>query len=102
MIWVPNQPKRTTKDTQEPSMPHNKLYMQVMTPIRDITLYLAVGAAIGIISNATGCTAIVATQLDQDIATSATEPLAAFKAANAHANKFIADNRTDIPRYTNP
>lgn len=26
----------------------------------------------------------------------------AFRAANAHANKFIADNRTDIPKYTNP
>lgn len=28
--------------------------------------------------------------------------LIVFRAANAHANKFIADNRTDIPKYTNP
>lgn len=30
------------------------------------------------------------------------DALISFRAANAHANKFIADNRTDIPKYTNP
>ena len=52
-----------------------------------------------VVSNTTGCTDYVFTQLDKDIATTATHPVdnyerqLEFKQSNEHANRFLANNR---------
>lgn len=52
-----------------------------------------------VVSNITGCTDYVFTQLDKDIATTATHPVdnyerqLEFKLATEHANQFLASNR---------
>ena len=52
-----------------------------------------------VVSNTTGCTDYVFTQLDKDIATTATHPVdnyerqLEFKQATEHANQFLASNR---------
>ena len=52
-----------------------------------------------VVSNTTGCTDYVFTQLDKDIATTATHPVdnyqrkLEFKQANEHANKFLENNQ---------
>jgi len=53
------------------------------------------GPTLGIVLTLVGCTSFVMKQLDQDIATSTSEPLASFKQSNEHANDFLARNRKD-------
>ena len=67
-------------------MPHSLAHMQAIGAI------LALAALVGCVSTNR---AVEANPPHDD-------ELKAFRAANAHANKFIADNRTDIPKYTNP
>lgn len=63
---------------------------------------LARTQAIGIILALTALVGCVSTNHAVESKTTPDDALMAFHAANAHANKFIADNRTDIPKYTNP
>lgn len=63
---------------------------------------LARTQAIGIILALTALVGCVSTNPATEANPPADDELMAFRAANAHANKFIADNRTDIPKYTNP
>lgn len=58
--------------------------------------------AIGIILALTALVGCVSTNHTIEANPSLDDELKAFRAANAHANKFIADNRTDTPKYTNP
>lgn len=63
---------------------------------------LAHTQAIGMILALTALVGCVSTNHTIEAKTTPDDELTAFRAANAHANKFIADNRTDIPKYTNP
>lgn len=63
---------------------------------------LAHTQAIGIILALTTLVGCVSTNHAVEANPPRSDELMAFRAANAHANKFIADNRTDIPKYTNP
>lgn len=63
---------------------------------------LARTQAIGIILALTALVGCVSTNHAVEANPPADDELTAFRAANAHANKFITDNRTDIPKYTNP
>lgn len=63
---------------------------------------LARTQAIGIILALTALVGCVSTNHAVESKTMPDGELLAFRAANAHANKFIAGNRTDIPKYTNP
>ena len=63
---------------------------------------LARTQAIGIIVALTALVGCVSTNHAVEANPPLDDELKAFRAANAHANKFIADNRTDIPKYTNP
>ena len=63
---------------------------------------LARTQAIGIILALTALVGCVSTNHAVEANPPPDGELMAFRAANAHANKFIADNRTDIPKYTNP
>lgn len=63
---------------------------------------LARTQAIGIILALTALVGCVSTNHTVEVNPSPDDELKAFRAANAHANKFIRDNRTDIPKYTNP
>lgn len=58
--------------------------------------------AIGIILALTALVGCVSTNRAIEANPPPDDELMAFRAANAHANKFIADNRTDTPKYTNP
>ena len=58
--------------------------------------------AIGIILTLTALVGCVSTNHTIEANPPPDDALISFRAANAHANKFIADNRTDIPKYTNP
>lgn len=62
-------------------MPHSKPHKQVATPIWR-ALMLAIAAA-----SLAGCAIAPPDKTDQ--------ALVAFRAATAHANEFIANNRTD-------
>lgn len=63
---------------------------------------LAHTQAIGIILALTALVGCVSTNHAVEAKTMPDDALMAFRVANAHANKFITDNRTDIPKYTNP
>lgn len=63
---------------------------------------LARTQAIGIILALTALVGCVSTNHAVEANLPADDALMAFRVANAHANKFITDNRTDIPKYTNP
>lgn len=63
---------------------------------------LACTQAIGIILALTALVGCVSTNHAVEANPPTDDELKAFRAANAHANKFITDNRTDIPKYTNP
>lgn len=63
---------------------------------------LARTQAIGIILALTALVGCVSTNHAVEDNRPPDDALMAFRAANAHANKFITDNRTDIPKYTNP
>ena len=63
---------------------------------------LARTQAIGIILALTALVGCVSTNHAVEVKPTADDALISFRAANAHANKFIADNRTDVPKYTNP
>lgn len=63
---------------------------------------LARTQAVGVILALTVLAGCVSTNHTIEANPTPDDELIAFRAANAQANKFIADNRTDIPKYTNP
>lgn len=63
---------------------------------------LACTQAIGIILALAALVGCVSTNHAVEANPPPDDALISFRAANAHANKFITDNRTDIPKYTNP
>lgn len=63
---------------------------------------LARTQAIGIILALTALVGCVSTNHVVEANPPPDDALISFRVASAHANKFIANNRTDIPKYTNP
>ncbi|WP_131667420.1 hypothetical protein [Psychrobacter pygoscelis] len=76
-------------------MSKDELIQELLGAVEQIIVGLMCVGVILIVCAITGCHKPVLTQLDRDIATSTIEPLENFRAANKHANEFLAANRRD-------
>lgn len=81
---------------------HLALLNQIKSGGAHIAAGLAVGVSIVMVGNITGCNSFLATQAEQDVATSTLEPrvnsidsaeLIEFKKQNAYANQRLAEMR---------
>lgn len=81
---------------------HFALLNQIKSGSAHIAAGLAVGVSIVMVGNITGCNSFLATQAEQDVATSTLEPrvnsidsaeLIEFKKQNAYANQKLAEMR---------
>ena len=81
---------------------HFALLNQIKSGGAHIAAGLAVGVSIVMVGNITGCNSFLATQAEQDVATSTLEPrinsidsseLIEFKKQNAYANQKLAEMR---------
>lgn len=97
-LYSGNEDDQFVDDYSEP------LVSKVAKAIKVTALATVAGVVIGFAGNATGCTEYVLKQADKDIATTTVAPVKnmqrqiEFKAAEKHANEFLAKNNKQASR----